>query len=110
MIEHGIEVYIQQSPIGTVDIYIVDQRNGKTHVAEPVQLVFKKLPEGAIDPGPTLRLPRYMGESFLRALAGELDKNNVKTDSDAKLQGTLEATKYHLEDMRQLMKLTKGGK
>lgn len=39
----------------------------------------------------------------IRALTEELSQLGIKTDSDAKLEGTLEATKYHLEDMRKML-------
>jgi len=41
-------------------------------------------------------------------LAEELDKRDIKTDKDAKIQGILEATRFHLMDLRELLKLTKG--
>jgi hypothetical protein len=43
----------------------------------------------------------------LKALADGLANYGVKTDTDAKLQGTLEATRYHLEDMRAIALKTK---
>ncbi len=110
MIEHGISVQVHRNPLGTVDLYIIDRQGDHISVAEPVQLVFKGVPEDAIGPGPTIRFPYRIGESFLTSMAETLSDMDVKTESDAKLQGTLEATKYHLEDMRELMKLTPGGK
>lgn len=44
--------------------------------------------------------------SALQAFAEALDKHGIKTDNDHKIAGTLEATKYHLEDMRKLAKVS----
>jgi hypothetical protein len=49
-----------------------------------------------------IKLPRYFADDLLKALAEALDEKNIKTDNDAKIQGVLEATKYHLEDMRKI--------
>ena len=54
---------------------------------------------------PSLKLPGNIGRALLQAFAEALDKDGIKTDKDAKLQGTIEATKYHLEDLRTLLKL-----
>lgn len=43
--------------------------------------------------------------SALPAFAEALSKRGIKTDNDHKIAGTLEATKYHLEDMRKLAKV-----
>ena len=36
-------------------------------------------------------------------VAKALDNTGVKTDNDHKIQGLMEATKYHLEDMRKMV-------
>jgi len=41
----------------------------------------------------------------LQAFAEALSERGIKTDNDHKIAGTLEATKYHLEDMRKLAKV-----
>lgn len=51
------------------------------------------------------KIPGYISESLFSALAEALDKNGVRTDKDAKIEGTLEATKFHLQDLRKLLKL-----
>lgn len=52
-----------------------------------------------------MRLSNLVAQDFLQALAEALDDRGIKTDKDAKIQGTLEATEYHLEDLRSLLKL-----
>lgn len=63
---------------------------------------FEEIPQEFI-----MKVSDIIAQEFLQALAEALDKNGIKTDKDAKIQGTLEATKYHLEDMRSLLKLNK---
>ena len=47
------------------------------------------------------------GQQFLKACAEELSRQGIKTDNDHKIEGKLEATKYHLEDLRFMLKLKK---
>jgi len=47
------------------------------------------------------RIPK----AALQAFAEALSEHGIKTDNDHKIAGTLEATKYHLEDMRKLAKV-----
>jgi hypothetical protein len=61
------------------------------------------------DPKPFLTFSGTIAQEFFQGLAEALDAQGIKTDKDAKIQGTLEATKYHLEDLRTLLKL-KGDK
>ena len=58
-----------------------------------------------IPPEFIMKLSSFIANDFLEALAEALDQQGIKTDKDAKIAGTLEATKYHLEDMRKLLKL-----
>lgn len=44
-------------------------------------------------------------EEFLLAMAEALDDAKIKTEKDAKLQGTLDALRDHLADLRHLLKL-----
>ena len=52
-----------------------------------------------------MKLNNIIAQDFLQGLAEALDKQGIKTDKDAKIQGTLDATRYHLEDLRKLLKL-----
>ncbi|MBI1918521.1 MAG: hypothetical protein HYS12_27835 [Planctomycetes bacterium] len=92
---------------GGISFYFFERRNGKTFLAKPMEMVFKEVKEGEYSAGPTLRLDYLFGDAFLQAMAEALDDANVKTDSDAKIQGTLDATRYHLEDLRSLLNLKK---
>ena len=50
-----------------------------------------------------MKISPYVSTQIFSALAEALDKQGVKTENDFKIQGLLEATKYHLEDMRKLV-------
>lgn len=81
-------------------------RQGKDWAfAKPMEFVFETRKDGE-DIKPTLTIDGFEAEQFLKAMAEALDEKDIKTDKDAKIEGTLNATKYHLEDMRTLLKLT----
>jgi hypothetical protein len=93
-----------------VEILIVEEMgNGKIAIAKPVKLEFEEFDINGAMPnrGATLTISGMYSQEFLKALAEALDERNIKTDKDAKIQGTLEATRYHLEDLRKLLKLEK---
>ena len=105
----NMKVKIKRDGFGDlISIYLYEERggNGEIFIAEPVELVFKKRVSG-VSAKPTLGIEDYDG-NFLTNLAEELDKRDIKTDKDAKIQGILEATRFHLRDLRELLKL-KGG-
>ncbi len=51
------------------------------------------------------KVPSRLMPDLLKAMADCLEEQRVQTDSQAKIEGTLNATKYHLEDLRKLLKL-----
>jgi len=108
----GFKIYVQRNPAwGRIQLYIVQRVNGKVYAAQPLDLVFKEIkePDRAINPSATLQLDEVMGRELFQALAEALDKEGIKTPSQHNLVGQLDATKYHLEDLRELLKL-KGGR
>lgn len=88
----------------SLDIYVLDEQLGKRYVMNPGggpggASCWTEVQEAAEqDIQPTVRLPNTAAHELVQALS-EL---GVKTDKDAKIEGTLEATRYHLEDMRVL--------
>lgn len=46
-----------------------------------------------------------ISDEALKPFADKLSALGIKTDDDHKIAGVLEATKYHLEDMRKLAKV-----
>lgn len=99
-----LKVSIRQVPYrSNVSIVIWEEREGKRYAMKPVELVEYEIQEGVYEDDATLKLPRSLLQAFANALAEE----GIKTDNDHKIQGTLEATKYHLSDLRTLLKLQK---
>ncbi|HLJ73182.1 MAG TPA: hypothetical protein VKU62_01255 [Thermoanaerobaculia bacterium] len=88
----GIYVY-EESPGGKISVAAV--KDGI--------FVFSPFDEGATyaEVPPTFRVDMRTG--FLSALAEALDEMHIKTDSDAKIAGTLEATRAHLRDLQEML-------
>jgi hypothetical protein len=78
---------------------VAEDANGKRHIAKPIQLVFEEHNPSLVAE-PTLTLSGQIGQTFLPALHTALTENgfgkSVKDES-------VEAIKYHLEDMRALV-------
>ena len=72
--------------------------DGVRYVGKPVEIIMEKHKDGE-DVEPTLRIDGQIADEFLAALAEELDSKSIKTDKDAKIAGTLEATRFHLSDL-----------
>lgn len=81
-----------------------EREDGKLYIVKPMEMTLEPYKEGE-HRDPSLRIGYDMAPQFLKALAEALAEEGVKTDNDHKIQGLLDATKYHLEDMRKLMKL-----
>lgn len=82
-----------------------EERNGKLYVVAPMEMKLIEHNEGEVA-RPSLHISHFMAPVFLESLATALDNHGVKTENDHKIKGTLDATKYHLEDLRTLLKLT----
>ncbi len=103
MVKEGITISIEQRPFcAELGIYIVDRRGNDLSVAGPVDLEFHPYKEGD-EVKPTLSIPFWMAEEFMQAFVDELSNNGVKTKNELTMEGELNATKYHLEDMRKLV-------
>lgn len=83
-----------------------EERDGRIFVANPVNLTFSEAKQGYTT-DPTMRFDHFSGPALLKAFAEALDQNGMKTESDAKLSGTISAQSKHLEDLRHLLKLPK---
>lgn len=86
--------------------YDDSEKNGPYRVVKPLQLVIEELEESEIIE-PTFRLPRQEMYDFLQSMADMAEKMGIKTTKqltqEQKYEGKLEATEYHLEDMRKLV-------
>lgn len=102
--QDGLKIAIwQEPPFGSVCVAIYYELADKIQIAKPVDLIFETYDQGAL-PEATIRIGHFAAKSFLTGLAEELDHLGVKTERDAKLEGTLEATRLHLDDSRWLVK------
>lgn len=76
-------------------------------VAKPVVLEFDKINTDPMQPlsiKPTFIISRHdMMNNFGEELVKALSKIGVRSPLDSKSEGILEATKFHLEDMRKLV-------
>ena len=101
----GIKIDISRSQLGIGDYAVVLYREIEAeayevvHFDEKGQKVFTHYKTGEMFSGPTLTLDL----SELKALGDAIAEIGIKTDSDMKREGLLEATKYHLEDFRKLV-------
>lgn len=105
--ENKLRVSIRKSEFtNELEIYIGEKRFDGMYIAKPVELVLEKHIEGE-NLDPTIKIGGFLADEFLKVLAEELDNKGIKTDKDERIKGTLDATKYHLEDLRKLLKLIK---
>ena len=99
-----MKILINKNPIGVLQMYFIEEKNSRTYMAKHVELEMEEYKDGMIFE-PTLILHGGIASELLKSLAEELDSKGIKTDKDAKIAGTLDATRYHLEDLRKLLKL-----
>lgn len=80
--------------------------NGKRYIVKPVKLEIEEVKEG-VSIEPTFKIGRIDRQEFIKSMAEIAEDLGVKTDAqlaqDKKYEGKLEATQYHLEDMRRLV-------
>lgn len=90
-------------------IWIIDtDANGKRYILRPKGDLWERDEINYnIDQKPSLFLPAIISKPIMKAMCEAFTANGIKTDNDHKIEGTLEATKYHLEDLRNLLKLRK---
>ncbi len=89
-----------------LEIIFWEELNGKLYVVEPMEMKLTESPMGFVEK-PSLQISGPMAQQFLKSFAECLDQADIKTDKDARIQGMLEATRFHLEDLRTLLKLKK---
>lgn len=81
-----------------------EERDGQRYIVKPVAIELEAVKKGYPTEA-SMSIPGLAASELMVSLAEELDGQGIKTDKDSKLEGTIEATKYHLEDMRKLLKL-----
>lgn len=99
----NFEVRMRQSIYtNSIEFYFFDNGPNSRSVAKPMELIFEKVEDGK-EYEPSLRIPDYLASSFLKAVAAALDENGVRPPSVDRIEGEMEATRRHLEDMRKLV-------
>ena len=88
-----VEVFVYERFADNVSLYNIDSKG---------DVVVTSMKKGTQNPKPFFRLPGYIWEDFVLTLTDELP--NIKRDV---VDAELKATKYHLEDMRDLVKKDK---
>ena len=86
------------------EVRIIAKCGDKILICKPVELEWKEHEEGKYME-PTFKLGGYMTGPFLKAFATAAKKNGMNPADDLRMEGELKATKYHLEDMRKLLKV-----
>jgi len=97
----AIKVHINRNmSYAGLQIYITDQKDGKTFLAEPINLTFKE-----VDPlhssEATLQLGVYQGDELLNELAQALIDAGFRDKAISK-DGEINRMESHLEDMRKI--------
>lgn len=101
-----VEIYFDPYRMAHCFYFTEDEGPRKKLIAKPMVLDFVETPPRGENVSPSLILPA----EYTQALVEALQAQGIKTNSDAKLQGTLEATRYHLEDLRRMLALYDGPK
>ena len=90
--------------IAGTSVYIYQENgDGSITLCEPLELTFTRDYDLSKLPEPTFRFNRKDGHDFLQGLAQALAENGFKPDELKAYDKQVEATKYHLEDMRSLV-------
>lgn len=99
-----MKVKIWQEDLGHTRIAFYEEREGTIHIYNLYTGVIRKLELcEAVPQDFVLKIPHTLSAELLQSLAEALSEKGIKTDKDAKIAGTLEATRGHLEDMRRLV-------
>ena len=113
MFKNGLKVKIEESfgdlNTGFVLYYETD---GKIFVVKPIKPFEIEEYKGQLVET-TFRLQMNEATDFIRSIVEIAEKRGIKTDKqekeEARTTGTLESTRYHLEDMRKLVFKDKNG-
>lgn len=96
-------VVVQRPWDFNVSVYLLFTGNGKRQIAraDKGNVVLEEFKEGMVDQ-PFLQLPHDSWQALLQCFGGIVPRQEeIETGTE------LKATKYHLEDMRKLLKLYK---
>lgn len=101
----GWDVAIERNPATrAVSLWLYQDSPKGEFFAKPVELTMEKVEEG-VEPPPFLVLPTRIMDRILQALVTHLASNGIRPDHQSVTEGKLMAQSYHLEDLRQMLKL-----
>jgi hypothetical protein len=106
----NLEIFIEQKRVSNVfEIWVVDHHIDSDHfisLAENGIMEVTTVPfnEMGKDLKPFLSLPAYFAQYFFKAIAEHLSQRGIKTKDANLIEGKLQATEKHLEDMRDIAK------
>jgi hypothetical protein len=87
-------------------IWLEGQAGGPPHVFSLLTGVMRRLDFGERTPEEfIIRIPWNIFPQFKRAMAEWLSGEDIRPADESRAQGKLEATRYHLEDLREILKL-----
>lgn len=102
-----IKVFLNSLPWeAVIDFYVIDKSevDGKRRL-----LIFggglpktQELSDYSRCEEPSFRFSKIDAHEFMKAMADAIAEHGIKTDSDMKREGKLEATEKHLKDMRHI--------
>ena len=99
--EHGLQVFVKAHPWSDgFDVYVLSKRSDGNFILNGD--VWSEAKEGD-EHKPTFRLTSEMAKLLTEALLSK----GVRPDEESRNEGRLEATRYHLEDLRKMLKLVK---
>lgn len=104
---HGsIKVYADYKDFKrTLDLYIIEEGEDYRAVAQPLEILFKRQSIGEVIAAPTLQVSDYFALPLIKAFAELSGTMGIKRQDESRIEGLYEESKYHLEDMRRLLKL-----
>lgn len=102
---HDIQVRVQQAiNMDALNIMIwMRSGDGTYHVVEPMELKFRPVKENTEWGEPSLQIPGDIAGDLVDALVQALGDRGIKTQSDSKTEGLLEAQTKHLEDLQRIV-------
>ena len=104
-----LEIYIENAlQMHAVKIYFIIRRNGKSSLGKIVEngkIEFKEFSEEESIDNPTMIMDVHYFQIFGKAMLKALEERHIELEQKPFVRGKFEATKYHLEDLRLLLKL-----
>ena len=93
----------------TTSFYLRERRGNHTIIiGQKDGLLVEQTIDGTVAPAPVeaiLKMPSPFAQQFLKAVQDYNSNNNLKTENENLLQGKLQATERHLQDLQKYFQL-----